>query len=378
MDPDGAGGPYNGRVLSPIPHAWTWIRGGLHLMTAVLLALVLLRAAGAEEGIRWGEVRAAAAVVVVYAVGMLQTVQRDRPRAVWWLVALVATWLWLLSQVPDGVFLAFPLFFLAAHMFSDRVAVAVVAVLTALAVGGYALHRGLSFGSAVGPVLGAVVALAAVLGLRAVDRQSAQRGVAQERERLAREIHDTLAQGLSSINLLLGAAQGRIPDGEQDGPVAALVGEARQVAVANLEEARRFVRALAPAALEGAGLVGALRRTVAEQPIASLVVEGEPRALGAEREAAVVRVVTEALTNAHKHSGADRVRVTLAFLDDQVRVDVVDDGSGFDRTRAASGFGLRSMRSRAAEVGGKLTVESTTGLGTAVGLTLPEPRGARR
>ncbi len=344
-------------------------------MTAVLMAVVVTRALSQTEGVRWSEVAAALSVTVVYLLGTSRLVGTDRARGIWWLIVLVAAWCWLLWLVPEGVFLAFPLYFLAGHLLPDRVAMVAVGMLAFIAIAGFSVHRGLSFPVVLGPALGAVVALATVLGLRAVDRESERRGVLEERERLAREIHDTLAQGLSSINLLLGAASERMPADVAHGPVGDLVREARTVAVANLAEARRFVRALSPVVLEGTPLVQALERTVQEFPGASLSVDGQVRALPASHEIALVRITREALTNARKHAQATRVAISLSFQDDQMTLDIVDDGRGFDPTAASSGFGLASMRARAVELGGQLHVESSPGEGTAIAVALPTTGG---
>ncbi len=360
-----------------MPHAWTWIRWGLHAMIAVLMSVVVLNALSAENGARWREVAAAALVVVVYATGITGLLGTDRRRGLIWLLLLVAAWLWLIWLVPEGVFLAFPLYFLAAHLLPGRWAVVGVAGLTVCAVLGFGMHRGFTFAVALGPSLGAVVALATVLGLRLVDRESARRGVLAERERLAREIHDTLVQGFSSINLLLGAAGERLPSDPENSDAVDLVHQARQVALDNLTEARRFVRALSPAALDGMPLPQALERTVADFDRASLQVDGEERPLAEPQENALVRIAQEALTNAHKHAGASTVRVTLTYLPDAVGLDVVDDGVGFDPARPGNGFGLSSMRRRAEDLAGRLDLESEPGAGTAVAVSIPTDRSAR-
>ncbi|MGH3444754.1 MAG: sensor histidine kinase, partial [Nocardioidaceae bacterium] len=180
-------------------------------------------------------------------------------------------------------------------------------------------------------------------------------------------IHDTLAQGLSSIQLLLGAAEQQLADGQ---PARPLVDQARAVATTNLEEARRFVRALAPAALTDESLGGALDRLAATHR-ATLTVDGRPRPLPADQQEALLRITQEALANVASHAGAGNVAVTLGYLDDAVAIDVVDDGVGFDTSASQAGFGLRSMRARAERLRGTFTVESTPGGGTAIAVSLP-------
>ncbi len=209
-------------------------------------------------------------------------------------------------------------------------------------------------------------------------------GVLQERERLAREIHDTLAQGLSSILLTTRAVRsaGGVPDDTR-------LAQIEQIARENLEEARRVVSALTPADLDRALLAEALGRLVerfASQTTirARMQCEGRPTALPTQYEAALLRVAQSALANVREHSQAGRVGVTLSFLPDAVTLDVVDDGIGFDpaileatpSAGATSGFGLRGMRARVAELGGRLTVEAAPREGTAVAASLPMPATA--
>jgi signal transduction histidine kinase len=254
---------------------------------------------------------------------------------------------------------------------------------------------------AIGPALGAAVAVAVVWGYQALYRESERRrrlieeltvtradlaaaqhtaGVLAERERLAREIHDTLAQGLSSIQLLLRAAERALP-GRPEAAGAHVV-QARRAAVDNLAEARRFVAALTPPALDGTTLAGALERlcatTGAQHHVAvTFRRTGTPRALPTALEVALLRVAQSALSNTVRHSGAATGEVTLAHLEDGVRLDVVDDGAGFDPGRlpapdpAAGGFGIAAMRARARSLGGTLAVESSPGRGTAVSAWFP-------
>lgn len=192
-------------------------------------------------------------------------------------------------------------------------------------------------------------------------------GVAQERQRLAREIHDTIAQSLAGVVTQLEAAVG----GERQGRALELAREA-------LREARRSVLDLGPRALEEAALPAALESLVRErQPEDGLrtevTVTGDVVPLHPEVEATVLRVSQESLANVAKHARASRVGVTLSYADDEVVLDVRDDGVGFDpgAPTAESSFGLRGMRQRAERLAGELTLESSPGDGTAVSLRLP-------
>lgn len=343
------------------------------------MGVVVANALVEPSGPRWPEALVTLTMAVVYAVGTTRWVQTSRPRSRWWLLALICLWVLLLCWVPEAVFLAFPLYFLTAHLLPDRWAIAAVGALTVVAVTGFSLHRGWSLGAAIGPALGAVVAVGTVLGLRAVERDSARKGVLEERERLAREIHDTLAQGFASINLLLGAASTRLRSEEQANVESLrLVDQARDVAVANMAEARRFVLELAPTPLQHSALVETLARTVREFPRATFSSEGVEAALPAPVEVALLRIAREALTNAGRYSGAERVGVTLTWHDDAVGLDVVDNGGGFDNSSPVAGFGLTSMRTRAEELAGTFVVESAPGAGTAIAVLLPLDREPAR
>ncbi len=209
-----------------------------------------------------------------------------------------------------------------------------------------------------------------------------QAGVLQERQRLAREIHDTLAQDFTSIVLHLEAADAALPVGAE--PVRTHVGRARETARAGLAEARRLVLALRPEPLEDASLPEALRRVTAHWAAetgmsADLAVTGEPAALHPEAEVTLLRAVQEALTNVRKHARAHQVNVTLSYMGDQVTLDIHDDGVGFDPAAARDGIacpavpgiGLAAMAERAAQLGGAVTVESAPGRGTTVAVSLP-------
>jgi signal transduction histidine kinase len=186
---------------------------------------------------------------------------------------------------------------------------------------------------------------------------SREAGVLAERERLARDIHDTIAQGFASIAMLLQAAQAEV------GPNPHLELALRS-ARENMAETRGLVAALAPPALDGSSLVEALRRMARDFDLA---VEGEPRPLDAV-EVVLLRVTQEALANVRKHAGATRVRVRLEY-GDAVRLTVADDGRGFAPDRVERGFGLRGMRSRVEQAGGTFTV--TGDGGTVVEAVIP-------
>ncbi|MFI5692874.1 sensor histidine kinase [Kribbella sp. NPDC051586] len=207
--------------------------------------------------------------------------------------------------------------------------------------------------------------------------QAREAGIADERRRLAAEIHDTIAQGLTGI-----IAQLQVVANTSDpATVKDHVSLATDLARHSLGEARRSVHNLAPVGLSNDGLPEALRKIVDQwaerhDVRAELTVTGPPQHLHGEISATILRITQEALANAAKHAAATRVGVTLSFMDSEVTLDVRDDGKGFDpmslpaRTRTG-GFGLDGMRARAERIAGSLTLESEPGFGTAVSARVP-------
>ncbi len=199
-------------------------------------------------------------------------------------------------------------------------------------------------------------------------------GILAERQRLARDIHDTLTQGFTSIAMLLDAAQAHLP---RDHPATVHVDQALASARENLAESRRLVWALRPVLLDEARLPDAVRdltdRLAAETGIrATTVVTGDAACLASEVEAELLRIVQEALTNTRRHANATEVTVTLSYMHDAVVVDVQDDGAGFAAADPPlSGIGLPSMRERVTGLRGTLTVESAPGEGTTVAVAVP-------
>lgn len=209
--------------------------------------------------------------------------------------------------------------------------------------------------------------------LAAAERQA---GVLAERQRLARDLHDTLTQGFASVVMLLEAAEESLATGR---PVGPHVHRALRSARDNLSDSRRVVWALRPQALTDRALPDALERLtrqVTEQAgiRGDVVVTGNVRPLGADVEETLLRVAQEALANMRNHAAASRATITVSYADDVVMVDVHDDGVGFDPGAAAAtsgGLGLHGMRERVDALGGTLTVESAAGDGTTVAAELP-------
>lgn len=207
---------------------------------------------------------------------------------------------------------------------------------------------------------------------RELEQASRQAGVLEERQRLAREIHDTLAQDFASVVVQLEAAEAA-QSAEQ--PHMRYLEQARAVARDGLSEARRMVWALRPEILENSSLGSALERFLKrwgeENHVkASLTLTGEPSLLSPELEVGLLRITQEALSNVRKHARASQVNVTLSYLDDMVLLDIQDDGLGLQPASSGS-FGLRSMRERIEALGGSFALESEPGQGTTVAVGLP-------
>ncbi|MFB9238833.1 sensor histidine kinase [Plantactinospora siamensis] len=213
-----------------------------------------------------------------------------------------------------------------------------------------------------------------------VARLSRQAGIAAERQRLAAEIHDTVAQGLSSVVMLIQAADAELTrEPERAGQperarrhLALAVRTARD----NLAETRALVAALTPTELAGSPLAQALRRVVhrfgAETGVrATLTVTNPAPALPTSVEVVLLRVTQEALANARRHAAATSVAVRLDCRPDAVVLEIRDDGRGFPEPAAGAGYGLAGMRSRVEQVAGTLCVSSEPGAGTVVRAEVP-------
>jgi signal transduction histidine kinase len=204
--------------------------------------------------------------------------------------------------------------------------------------------------------------------------QAREAGVLEERQRMAREIHDTLAQGLTGIITQLQAAEQA--SGDQAG-WRRHVSAATRLARESLSEARRSVDALRPESLEKGrlsdALAGVAERWSALHGIAvQVTTTGTVRPVRPDAEFTLLRAAQEALANVAKHARATRVGLTLSYMDDEVALDVRDDGRGFDGSAGSTGgFGLAAMRQRVEGLSGTLQVESEPGGGTAISACVP-------
>lgn len=223
----------------------------------------------------------------------------------------------------------------------------------------------------IGDVLGIAVERA-----RLSDR-SVETGVIEERNRLAREIHDTLAQGLAGITLHLETADALLEQNRSIDAVREAVELALSLAQSSLEEARRSVLDLRAAPLEGRSLDAALQALAVNQSQEGVQIFVVPasgmRPLPVRIEAGLYRIAQEALTNALRHAQASQIVISLENTHDEIVMIVEDNGRGFDPNTLPEGhYGLIGLNERAKLLGGKLTIESSPGRGARLRVQIPQ------
>ena len=368
-----------------------WLAIGLHGIFLVLIVLGVARA-GTVAALAAGSV-----IGVWYLVGVFARSRHDERLGAMWLAVLTALWAGASFLVTaDFVWLAFPLFFLYLFMLPARAGLVSVLGALGLAIGALAVDGGLEVAEVIGPAVGAVVAVISAWSYKALSEEhrrtqdllaelgatrgllaEAEResGALDERRRLAREVHDTIAQGLSSIILLSRAAKLSPGDGQ------ARIQEIEGIAQDNLDDARRIVAALSPTELDDDPLPQAIERVTGKAADTAgieskFTVNGDARRISLDSEVVLLRIAQEALANVGAHSSARRVDVTLTYGADDTTLEVADDGIGFDSARidrtSDSGYGLQVMEERVSEVKGTLSVESHTGKGTVVAASIPK------
>lgn len=388
-------------ALTPV---FVGLRAGLHMLFVALTVLVIVRAVIAPTQASIAAICLAVILLGTYAVGTLiaWAPRSRRVAGAVWLGVITLEWIALLWLTPEAAYLVFPLFFLYLHLLGRLWGSAAIVVATAIAICALGIHGGWTAGGVVGPIVGAGVALLIGLGYEALAREAHQRealmqellatrgqlaateresGVLAERARLAREIHDTVAQGLSSIQMLLHAAE----RADLDGAGVEHVVLARETAASALADARHFIRELTPPDLDGRGLGGALRRLASTQWAAQgLPVEvrvSDAVDLPMHVQTALLRIAQGAIANVIQHADADSATITLTVGGDRLQFTIADDGRGFDPAQSpgaptgrSDSFGLRATRERVDQLGGTLTVTSAPGEGTAltIDLTLEE------
>ena len=232
-------------------------------------------------------------------------------------------------------------------------------------------------------------ALNAELEMRVAERTaelvrstlSRQMAVTEERNRMARDIHDTLAQGFTGVIMQLEAAQAAMARGDHAAAVERMT-SASDLARTGLGEARRSVQALRPSSLDNGTLCAALeellRRMTAGLGLqADFILDGPPRPIPATWEEGLLRIAQESLTNTIKHAQAQTFRATMQFGRTEVKLQLVDDGRGFDLSVENDGFGLIGMRERANQMLAVFIQRSEPGKGTEIVVTLPCPNGVK-
>lgn len=357
-----------------------------------------------------------------------QTPPRFTPTHLW-LTTITTLWLGLMCLDSSFTWVVFPIMFLYLHLLTPPAGVTATLVLCALSIalpligpagfGWNHLHtHGIAPGYLIGPTLGALLSIVIsytyralstdanhnyrlAQQLRAVQAELAQQqytaGKTAERERLAREIHDTLAQGLSSIVLVSRAAATALTHHNHN-LAAQQIHIIQESAAANLAEARRFIKDLSSPALDTtltSALTELTQATEATQHATgtsltcTFVLEGneaEANTLPDPLASTLLRVAQGALANVVAHAGASRVALTLTLWPSEVTLDVFDNGRGFDPallerlgtgpaalTESGTGFGLPSLDARLAQLGGSLEIESAAGSGTVLTARLPLP-----
>ncbi|MEV7631617.1 sensor histidine kinase [Microbacterium sp. NPDC089318] len=381
---------------------------GQHVIAVGLAAIGGIRAVASGAPVAAALISGAALVAWHTAGALLPLRARARSAAVWWLVGFAAVWIAAVAVSPEFVWVAFLLWLLAGHLLPLRWGLMFSAVVFAVVVLGPIAHHGTtSYANIFGPLIGGVFAFGISRGYLQLLRDAAERerlvssltraqhemaelqdelalaqreaGAIAERTRISRDIHDTVAQALSSIRLLAHAGASRSTDPESARALAQL----EDLAGDSLGDVRRIIAALAPAELDENALAEALERMLERAQHEAglrteLHVDDSLPLLPTAVEVALLRTTQSALANVRLHARASRVVVSLIDDDGAVRLDIIDDGAGFDVTAwerdlesNSSSYGLRFIRARLRELGGGLDIESTPGEGTAISVSVP-------
>lgn len=382
-------------ALTPV---FVGLRTALHVLFGGLVVLVIVRAIITAQPVSVIAIALCVALLVTYGLGSYVKRRGQataRPSGYLWLLTLSLEWILLVWLIPDAAYLAFPLFFLFLHVLPRRAAIVAVFIAAAITIGALAVAGGWSIGGVVGPLVGAGVAIVIGLGYQSLAREGTEReqlmaeliatrsqlaateheaGVLAERSRIAREIHDTVAQHLSSIQMLLHAAERADPD------TAGLphIRLARETAAASLGDARRFIRELTPTALVDQGIGPAFRRLAATQwqsdTLEVHVRVADSLDLPMHIQTALLRIAQGAMANVIQHADARTATITIEHDASTVHLTIADDGRGFDldsvKARRAAGmtdsFGLTATLERVDQLGGTLAVRTAPGQGTSI------------
>lgn len=404
--------------LAPV---FTGLRYGLHALVLGLLIFAIAQSFIVDSGLKWWVLLTGVTFLATYAsaprvinragngTSKIGTTSKtgstskpggalDRP-GIWWIVALTCEWALLTWLSPEAAFMVFPMFFLYLHVIPGIGGAIAIVLATIFAIVALGLHSSFTIGGVIGPIIGAGVALLIGLAYRALQREAKEReellaellstrkqlaetereqGALAERARLARDIHDTVAQGLSSIHMLLTAAER-----DSKGEALNYITLARDTAATSLADTRHIIAELTPPQLDS-GLAPALRRLAKEQSdrnAFTIDVEAAEVVLPMAEQTALFRIAQGALSNAIQHSTGQRIAVSLEQAAESVVLRVADDGTGFDPDLVGEGshegksptgsFGLTAIRQRVEEFNGTVEIETNLGSGTTVTVSLP-------
>ena len=333
---------------------------GQHVMAAGLTGVGAIRAIGNGTPIAAAVISGLAILAWHTAGTILPSRSLSRRVVVWWLIGFGVIWIAAVAVSPEFVWVAFLLWLLAGHLLPVPWGLAFSGLVLAVVIVAPILHHGTtSYANVFGPVIGGVFAFGISRGYLQLLRDAAERerlvsslilaqqemaelqdelalaqrlsGAVAERTRISRDIHDTIAQALSSIRLLAHAGAGR----SQDPAAARVLSQVETLAGDSLADVRRIVAALTPAELDEDALAAALRRMLdrAHEETGlqvELHVDDSVPLLPTEVEVALLRSAQSALANVRLHANATRVVMTLVDADRSVRLDIMDDGQGFD------------------------------------------------
>ena len=399
-------------VVSAMAPAFRMLRAGLHIVMLVCAGIAFAAGVGlsktpGQTHHGWPGMAGVVLFVAGWAGGAIQVergkVHENTAATVAGLSLMGAAWMLAASQILEASYLVFPFFFALLFLLGMKLGTVAVAAATACAIFFVSLHIGFSFAVVIGPVLGASVSIMIGWALRAVAYQAAMResllqrlldtereltvsqreaGVQAERARLAGEIHDGVSQSLSSIQMLLHAAERGLPTDDEHRKTKEYIVMARSAAEDAQTETRGMLRRMAPAALSDETLTGALERLADVGAGPAVIVMSDDPPLTMSQQSALLRIAQGAVGNARQHSRAHRVLVSLEHDDATATLTISDDGVGFSPSKAPEGtpgrghFGLALMRERAQQLGGELVVDARPGQGTRISVRIPLEAGA--
>lgn len=402
--------PSNGTAGVMVPTGavgtMTWaMQAGLHAIGLLLVVVAVVRAIG-DGATAWLSIVAGVAFLAWYVIGAALGPRWHERRHIYsWVGGLATIWIGSIAVSAEFIWLAFLLWLLAGRFLALRGAIIFSVIVFALVAFAPVMHHGTTdYATVFGPLIGAIFAVGLSRGYVQLLRDAAERehlvisltrtqqelidlqdelaltqrhsGMESERTRIARDIHDTVAQTLPSMRLLVHAAGAR---GDPDG-MRRTLGQVETLAAEAITDIRRIVAALAPAELDhgalGAALARMLQRLHDETGIATeLHIDDTLPGLPGHVEITLLRTAQSALANVRRHADAGHVAVSLIDDGDLVRLDIIDDGKGFDvgerHTSTTGGYGLDFIAGRLRELGGGLDIDSNPGAGTGLSAHLP-------